>query len=285
MVFAFLPTAVLMVVALLLVFLGGLAAALDPASMWMWSVIMVFNGAVCTLLAFRASDRLYKNSVLLCSVDFHKWYIDQRKIAATSFGGYKIAVMLNMLYVMCAYERFEEARRILNEAKPYIQASGNAFYKCCYIMHLIAVKEKTKDTANINELFSEAFQNLELAKIPRGISKKSYIFRYRYARLEYEFYRSRTEELAASLRALTEQLNETAVEGLSDIEGMRAAVGYEAIEYSYSIAVTDLILGKEEEAQRLFENIAACKCGFPLVKRVREYLLKKDILVLFYAMP
>lgn len=285
MVFAFLPTAVLMVVSLILIFAGGLVAAIEPYSMWLLSAVMIAIGAACVMISIKASGRLYKNSMLMCSENFDKWYTAQRKIAVSSFGGYKISVLLNTIYGMCIHERFEKSSMILAETKPLVQASGNAYYKYCYLMQLISVKEKTGDNAYISDLFSEAFQNLELAKIPKSDKKSAHILRYKCSRLEYEFYRSDPQKLNSELRILTKQFNEAAKECVSLIDGLAGDIGYEMLAYSCNIAVSDLMLDKKDEAEMILRNIASCKCDFPLVNRARKYILTKDILVLFSAVP
>lgn len=285
MVFAFLPTAVLMIVSLVTLFMGGLAAAVDPSSMWMWAAVMTAMGITGIILSLKASDMLYKNSMLLCNEDFDKWYYTQRKIAVSSFGGHKAAVLLNLIYGLCAYERLTDAHRVLAETKPIIQASGNAYYRYCYIMQTISVKEKTQDHSYINELFSEAFQNLEFAAIPKSASKESYILKYKYSRLEYEFYRRDIAELKTTSRSLAEQFNAAAKDGLYDIGGLSEELGYEYLAYVYSIAVSDLILGKNKEAEKCLDYIVSSQRSFPLVKRVRDYMTSKDMSVLFAVIP
>ena len=284
MVFAFLPTAVLMVVSLLSLFLGGLAAAVDFSSMWLWTITLTAAGIAGIILSLKASDKLYKNSMLICNEDFDRWFFTQRKIAFSSFGGYKIAVLLNMIYVMCAHEKLDSARRALVESKAVIQASGNAYYRYCYLAQTIAVKEKTHDFAYMDELFSEAYHTLELAGIPKPASKESYMLKYRYSSLGYEFYRSYMDSKTVS-ETLAEQFNTAAKQGLADIGGLAEAIGYEALAYAYNIALSDLFTGRKQEAENCFEFIASSQCSFPLVKRVREYLLTKDISVLFSMIP
>ena len=63
------------------------------------------------------------------------------------------------------------------------------------------------------------------------------------------------------------------------------SVPYEALAYAYNIALSDLFTGRKQEAENCFEFIASSQCSFPLVKRVREYLLTKDISVLFSMIP
>ena len=112
-----------------------------------------------------------------------------------------------------------------------------------------------------------------------------YVRRFEAARLEVEFYKRTPEELRTADRVIAEQMIASS-RASQPLDGdISRSVGYRMLAGYYNAGLSCAVLGRQQEADAYFGRIAQSECRYPLVDRVRQYLEKRELSVLYAVIP
>ena len=286
MMFAFLPTAIMYIlnIALMLLsfYISFTAESMKDIGISLCLFLISFISMIAVVVF---SLRLYLTLLPECGTDFEKWYAKQKRISKRAVGGNKTAVLLNMAYGCIANERTEEAAECLTRVKKRVERSGKPIYTFIYLSNLLHYKEIQHDLSNSATLLAHMQEQLQRMKFRSDRVRVSYINRFEYICLSVELYKRTPEMLSGAERELTQRYNIAANTNLQNIAGAEKSFGYSELSLCYGIALSNIILGSESQAQPYLEAIAGSGLKYPLVQRVERYLSKKDISILMETMP
>ena len=164
MIFCFLSTAVLYIVSLIVLIISTVIAVIFYQSAVLPAGILVVISFMTAILAHFGAKKLYYGSISCTAEDFDKWYSRQIKIARRCFRSSRMVVMLNTAYVCCAFEKTEECRSVLMQARSLVEMYGNAYYRYIYLTAVLALKEKTHDMRYMLLYVHRSFLSTNLKK-------------------------------------------------------------------------------------------------------------------------
>lgn len=285
MIFAFLFSALLFSAGLLCLLGGSVILLMRLPIPTYWGELLLIASFILMVVASLAANKRYKRTMKLCSQSYDQWAAEQRRIASRSAGIFKITVLLNMIPGICAYEKIADGHRILTEIQPLVEKRTDTYSKFCYLMQVLAIKEKQHDLSYARELLTEAWNYLNNADISNRKLKQQYIEQYHYARTELDFYCRASRFSSPEDRLLAEKLNTDAKQLLQNLKGVSFDIGYAPLTFYYNIGLTAVFLGRPKEAQEAFDTIVRAPYAFSLIHRVRQYQQTGDISILLSMIP
>ncbi|MBQ9461928.1 MAG: hypothetical protein IJU51_08475 [Clostridia bacterium] len=285
MVFCFLSAAVLYVTSLCVLIISTVIAVIYFQSAALPAGILVLISLMSTILAHFGAKKLYDHSMSYTIYGFEKWYSCQKRIAARCFRSSRMTVLLNIAYVCCAFEKTDECREALLQARPLIDRYGNAYYRYVYLMSVLGLKEKTHDMNYVSELIAETYALVRSPVFPKYEPRSEYLLRCDYALTELQLYARSPEQLAAADKNLVFKLRQLALE-LSRLDsGLSEIIGYSRLAFYYNAGLAAAILGDTETAGKFFGYIAGAPYSFPLCSRAQSYLLTGNLHTLMETIP
>ncbi len=285
MVFAFLPTTVMLICSFLAMGVSVFLISTRDAFYADIGAGVMFMAAFGTLLTVKSSHKLYISSMGVLHEDFDKWYRKQQKIAAKSLAAKKLFVLSNIINGALAYEKLDEASESIERFGRHISKKGHPYYNYIYLDKLLSLMEKKHDLSDSKELLSQMYEMLNSKYFPDGNIKTSFISHFEHTRMAVEFYKRTPEMLRTTDRHIAEQFNVASKLYLSVIVKSSPQVSYPLLTCYYDIGLSYAVMGNTENASQYFEYISSSKRNYPLVSRVRTYLSTGDIFILMQTMP
>lgn len=279
MVMAFLPTAVLYWLSLV-VMLGTFVVGVVFPSMTALAILLLGIAFACCVMAHLAAFRLYDNAMALAETDVETWYRVTQKIAKRCMGHTKTAVLLHMTEQLCRYERTEEVRQWLPRLKKRIWRSGSARLRFRYLMMVWRVKALEGDTAHWKELLGQLYLCLNVRS--DWTNKRLRESRRAFERelLRMQFYSHTPEVLSTTQRPLTEAWHQTVRQHFQAQCHSEGESDYQILSDCYNVGLTYLLTGKEAAAVRYYRYILDSPYDYPLKQRMAQYLRSADAHVL-----
>lgn len=285
MVFCFLSTAVLYITSLSVLVLSTAIAVIYYQNAMLSAGILVLISFMTMIMAHFGAKKLYDHSVSNTADGFEKWYSRQNKIVRRCFRSSRMTVLLNIAFVCCAFEKADECRAALLQARPLIDRYGNAYYRYIYLLSVLGLKEKTRDMSYINELIAETYALVRSPMFPKHESKNDCLLRCDYALAELRLYLRSPVQTAEAERNLAQRLRQLALELSRQESGLSELIGYSRLAFYYNAGLATAILGDTATADKFFSYIADAPYSFPLCDRARTYLLTRNLNPLMETIP
>ncbi len=285
MVFCFLSTAVLYIASLSVFIISTVITVINYQTQIFPGGILMLISFCTTVLAHIGAKKLYDSSMSVTAESFDKWYSKQLSISKRCFRSSRMAVLLNIAFVCCAFERTDEARLVLTQVRPLIDRHGNAYYRYIYLMSVLAYKEKTHDMSYVSELIAEIYAIVRSPIFPKYESRTDCLDQCDYALAELQLYIRDPRQLSDPDKQLALRLRQLALELSSKESFLSEIIGYSRLSYYYNAGLAAAILGDLVDADRFFGYIASSPCGFPICDRARTFLIDRDISALMKTIP
>lgn len=278
MVMAFLPSAVLYIISLI-VMLGTVVTAVCVPSFGNL-LFLLLTASVGYVMAYVSSFRLYENAMMLADTEREEWYRVMQKIAKRCVGRSKTLVLLQMTEQLCDYERIEDIKRWLPILNRRISRSGSARLRFRYLMVVWHVKTIEQDTDLLRPLMQQMYRCLNVKSDWSRRSLRESRRQFEREVLRLRFYSQSADALSTTHRSLTEEWHENVFQRWQESCEQGNEGDYTMLSDCYNIGLTYLLTGNEAAAVPYYRYVAEAPYDYPLQHRMRQYLRSADAAVL-----
>lgn len=280
---AFLPTAVLGVLSLVMIF-GVMAVTLFIPGTFLTGLILVVICCMCFALSEMAAFRMYTSMMERVTEDLALWRRTMKRVVRVCSGNLKTAVMLDMAECLCQLEEVELAENVLRSVKKRVMKCGRADFRFRYLLMLIVLHRLHRDERHVRELFASAYDCLKEKQFYGEEEREICQERFEYERiktlLSSAFHRASADNNRELILRLQQCALRHAESCISDREYMHSL-----IVDAYHIGLTHLLLGDETAAQKYFRNILSCPFEGRMRSRLQRYTETRNAAILLRTLP
>ncbi len=223
------------------------------------------------------SQKLYRQTLSVMDYDFDEYLALQNKIKKRCRKFQKLIVDMNMIQGYIAYERFSEARTMLEQIR------GQVFYirkdklTMTYFGHMLEACSGEKNAAAFNQTLNEIQNFLSSPHKLKPQEKAVYAKAVEIDILLFSFFTRTPQQLASTDRTIAENLQR---EYMPLMKNYTAVSNYHYTLIYYTAAVPEMIVGSRQTAEQYLQTVAQLPYTYPSVQRARQYLETGDIRIL-----
>ena len=242
------------------------------------SVVVLF---VCSRLSLNMRTKLYNESVRLCDNDLDAFIAEQDRIFSKASGPNKSMIIMNKAFGLIAWEKLDEAEKILKEAGDMKQAKKSLHMQFLILSRKISIEYRKRNYDKVREYIECQSKLITDMKLDGTIFEKKYKIAVESNINKCKF----LEELdksddsgkyAAKLFYETKQ-------SLENLNEKSLFYIYSKINLEYTLGLLCYAMNDKSESERYFKLASEEKAAYPICSRLRKYLKDKDIRALINA--